>query len=41
MKSYTAVIERCSDTGFYVGVIPGFPGTHSQCVTLEEFLAAK
>jgi predicted RNase H-like HicB family nuclease len=36
MKSFTAVIERCSDTGFYVGYVPGFPGAHSQGETLEE-----
>jgi predicted RNase H-like HicB family nuclease len=26
MKAYTAVIEQCSDTGMYVGYVPGFPG---------------
>ncbi len=36
MHSYTAVIERCPDTGFFVGYVPGFPGTHSQGDTLEE-----
>ena len=36
MKSYTAVIERCPDTGLYVGYVPGFPGAHSQGETLEE-----
>jgi predicted RNase H-like HicB family nuclease len=36
MRSYTAVIERCPDTGFYVGYIPGFPGAHSQGESLEE-----
>ncbi len=30
MKAYTAVIERCPDTGMYVGYVPGFPGAHSQ-----------
>jgi predicted RNase H-like HicB family nuclease len=30
MKAYTAVIERCADTGMYVGYVPGFPGAHSQ-----------
>ncbi|WP_284155319.1 hypothetical protein [Sulfuricystis multivorans] len=29
-KQYMAVIERCPQTGLYVGKIPGFPGTHSQ-----------
>ena len=36
MKSYTAVVERCPETGFYVGYIPGFPGAHSQGETFEE-----
>ncbi|MDH4129112.1 MAG: type II toxin-antitoxin system HicB family antitoxin [Spirochaetota bacterium] len=36
MKTYTAVIERCSDTGLYVGYIPGFIGAHSQAKTLDE-----
>jgi predicted RNase H-like HicB family nuclease len=30
------VIERCPDTGLYVGYIPGFPGAHSQGETLDE-----
>ncbi len=36
MKSFTAVVERCSETGLYVGHIPGFPGAHSQGETIEE-----
>ena len=36
MKKYTAVIERCTDTGYYVGYVPGFPGAHSQGETLDE-----
>ena len=36
MHSYTAVVERCLDTGLYVGYVPGFPGAHSQGETLEE-----
>lgn len=36
MKTYTAVVERCPDTGFYVGYIPGFPGAHSQAESLDE-----
>ena len=36
MQLFTAVIERCSDTGFYVGYVPGFPGAHSQGTTLDE-----
>jgi predicted RNase H-like HicB family nuclease len=36
MKSYTVVIERCPQTGLYVGSVPGFPGAHSQGETLDE-----
>jgi predicted RNase H-like HicB family nuclease len=36
MKSFTAVVERCSDTGLYVGYVPGFPGAHSQGASLDE-----
>lgn len=36
MKSYTAVIEKCPDTGLFVGYVPGVPGAHSQGATLDE-----
>ena len=36
MTAYTAVIEKCPNTGLYVGYIPGFPGAHSQGQTLDE-----
>lgn len=36
MKTYTAVIEKCSETGLLVGFVPGFPGAHSQAETLDE-----
>jgi predicted RNase H-like HicB family nuclease len=36
MKSYVAVVERCPDTGLYVGYVPGFPGAHTQAETLDE-----
>lgn len=36
MKSYTAIVERCHDTGLYVGFIPGFPGAHTQAESLDE-----
>jgi len=36
MKIFTAVIEKCNETGLYVGFIPGFPGAHSQGKTLDE-----
>ena len=34
--SFSAVVERCPDTGLYVGYVPGLPGAHSQGETLEE-----
>jgi len=36
MRSFTAVVERCPDSGFYVGYVPGFPGAHSRGESLEE-----
>jgi predicted RNase H-like HicB family nuclease len=36
VKAYTAVIERCPETGFYVGFVPGFPGAHTQAESLDE-----
>jgi predicted RNase H-like HicB family nuclease len=36
MKTFTYIVEKCPDTGFYVGYVPGFPGAHSQAETLDE-----
>jgi len=36
MRVFTAVIERCPDTGLYVGFVPGFAGAHSQGESLDE-----
>ncbi|RLD97579.1 MAG: type II toxin-antitoxin system HicB family antitoxin [Aquificota bacterium] len=36
MRVFTAVVERCPDTGLYVGYVPGLPGAHSQGKTLDE-----
>jgi predicted RNase H-like HicB family nuclease len=36
MRQLNAVIERCPQTGLYVGYVPGFPGAHSQGETLDE-----
>lgn len=36
MRDFTAVIERCPDTGLFVGYVPGFPGAHSQGETLDQ-----
>lgn len=36
MHNFTAVIEKCVETGLLVGYVPGFPGAHSQGETMEE-----
>ena len=36
MRAFTAVIERCPETGLFVGYVPGFAGAHSQGETLDE-----
>lgn len=36
MRDFTVVIEKCPDTGLYVGYAPGFPGAHSQGENLDE-----
>lgn len=36
MRVFTAVVERCPETGLYVGYVPGFAGAHSQAETLDE-----
>jgi predicted RNase H-like HicB family nuclease len=39
MRTFSAVIERCPDTGLLVGYVPGFPGAHSQAKSLDELQA--
>ena len=36
MRAYNYVVEKCSDTGMYVGYVPGFPGAQSQGESLDE-----
>lgn len=36
MKAFDTIVEKCRDTGFYVGYVSGFPGAHSQAETLDE-----
>ena len=36
MKTFTAIIEKCPDTGLYVGYVPGFSCAHSQAQTIDE-----
>lgn len=39
MRTFTAVVERCPETGLYVGYIPGMAGAHSQAESLDELNA--
>jgi len=39
MRTFTAVIERDSDTGLFVGYVPGWPGAHSQGASVDELRA--
>jgi len=36
MRRFVAIVERCPDTGLYVGWVPGVPGAHSQGESLDE-----
>ncbi len=36
MHNFTAVVEKCVQTGLFVGYVPGFPGAHSQGESLDE-----
>ena len=36
MRCFVAIVERCPETGFYVGWVPGVPGAHSQGESLDE-----
>lgn len=36
MTSYTAVLERCEDTGLLVGHVPDFPGAHSYGENVDD-----
>jgi predicted RNase H-like HicB family nuclease len=39
MRAYNYVVEKCSDTGMYVGYVPGFPGAHSHGESIDELRA--
>jgi predicted RNase H-like HicB family nuclease len=36
VRTFAAVIKRCSSTGLLVGYVQGFPGAHSQGDTVDE-----
>jgi len=33
---FTAHIEKDTDSGYYIGIIPTVPGAHTQAKTLDE-----
>jgi len=39
VRNFRAVIEKCPETGLFVGHIPGLPGAHSQGAAIEELAA--
>jgi len=36
MRSFDFVVERDSDTGLYLGYVPGWPGAHTQGTDVDE-----
>ena len=36
MRTFSIVVERDADTQLYVGYVPGWPGAHSQGISLDE-----
>jgi predicted RNase H-like HicB family nuclease len=36
MRKIAAYIEKDTETGLYVGIVPGIPGAHTQGETLDE-----
>ena len=36
MFKFTAYIERDPETGYYIGMVPGIPGAHTQAESLDE-----
>ena len=36
IKTFLAAVEKCPQTGLYVGYVPGLPGAHTQAETLDE-----
>jgi len=36
MRTFTAFVELDKETGLYVGIVPGVPGSHTQAASLDE-----
>ena len=39
MHKLTAYIERDQETGYFIGIVPGIPGAHTQAETMDELRA--
>lgn len=39
IRRFTVVVEQDTDTGLFVGYVPGFRGAHSQASSLDELNA--
>ncbi len=39
MRAFTAVVEKCPETGLFVGFVPRFSGSHTQGESLDELRA--
>jgi predicted RNase H-like HicB family nuclease len=40
MKTFTAVVERSPETGFFAGFVPAFPGAHTQAKSQDVLNAS-
>jgi predicted RNase H-like HicB family nuclease len=36
MQTFSAVVERDPETGFYIAYVPGFSGAHTQRESLDK-----
>jgi predicted RNase H-like HicB family nuclease len=36
MQTFSVIVEKCPQTGLYVGYAPSLPGAHTQAETLDE-----
>jgi predicted RNase H-like HicB family nuclease len=36
IRTYAAIVEWDAETHLYVGIVPGFPGAHTQAAGLDE-----
>ncbi|MDE1977360.1 MAG: type II toxin-antitoxin system HicB family antitoxin [Elusimicrobia bacterium] len=35
-RRFTAIVEKDSESGLYIGLVPGIPGAHTQAASLDE-----